>query len=87
MAFFARGNIAILPPKLPLMRALLACLALVSLAACGFKGPLYLPPAKKPQSTPRPATASKPANASATASAPRADDASDPVTLDNLIDE
>jgi predicted small lipoprotein YifL len=87
MAFFARGNIAILPPKHLLMRALLACLALVSLAACGFKGPLYLP--KKPQSTPRPAatSASKPANASATASAPKADDASDPVTLDNLIDE
>ncbi|MBB5192665.1 putative small lipoprotein YifL [Silvimonas terrae] len=67
------------------MRALLACLALVSLAACGFKGPLYLP--KKPQSTPRAATASKPATASATASAPKADDASDPITLDNLIDE
>lgn len=66
------------------MRALLACLALVSLAACGFKGPLYLP--KKPQSTPRPA-ASKPVNASATASAPKADDASDPISLDNLIDE
>lgn len=52
------------------MRTLLACASLtLFLAACGFKGPLYLPaPAAKPAAA---APAVKPA-AKANASAPRA---------------
>ncbi|MBV8657778.1 MAG: lipoprotein [Burkholderiales bacterium] len=44
------------------MRRLSAIFALVLLAACGYKGPLYLPSAKPAHTEPVPAVTPQPAN-------------------------
>ncbi|MDR3428037.1 MULTISPECIES: LPS translocon maturation chaperone LptM [Silvimonas] len=71
------------------MRALLGCIALVSLTACGFKGPLYLPPhpkASAPAKASAPVASKPAASAPAAAKASAAENASDPVTLDDLVE-
>lgn len=48
------GWLRILGSGLGLVRLMALSLLLGGLVACGQKGPLYLPPAKTPESTPKP---------------------------------